>query len=635
MTNWLISADETKYDPKNYFDNYGYVDWQAHKIKYDVGDVVYIYSKLPIGRVRYKTIVEETNITFPGNDENYVRLSLIKQVNIEELSLDSLRKIGLKTIPRGPKKLDDALVNFFEKYFKGEIMWMVRAGDKGVLYDEFKKRDIIAIGWDIGDVAGLSKDEIAALLREKYKNNPEKTKQGIAKNAGTIIRFRDELEKGDYVISASPLSEKYLLGEITSDYYFSNELIEDKVDAGCKYDNLRKVRWLCEIHSDKLSECVISFLGSGTTLFAVNEVARDEILNFYLHDYKWGEETRNVIYFGAPGTGKSFNLNVDKDELIFCKSDYERVTFHPDYSYANFVGTYKPRPIINEEGKRDITYVYVPGPFMRTLVKAFKNPHRPFLLIIEEINRANVAAVFGDVFQLLDRDENKESKYDIETSEDIRDYLEYELKESINNDEDLKRYLISILNKDFSRIKIPSNMFIWATMNSADQGVFPMDTAFKRRWDFKYFGIDDDQKRIKHIKFNFNDQEISWNNLRKAINKDLLSYKINEDKLIGPFYAFNEYLDEKEFSKLTDEEKENLKKIFKNKILMYLFEDAARAHRNVLFEGAKDHEEDNLIYSEICNKFDSDGIKIFNNDIQKYYDLLNKEGKPSDSEEKE
>lgn len=499
-------------------------------------------------------------------------------------------------------------------------MWMVRAGKDAFLYDEFKNRNVVVIGWGIGDVANLTKDRIKELLREKY----DKTENGIGKDAATIIKFRDELKKGDYVVTASPSSENYLIGEITSDYYFSEELIEDKVDNYFIYNNFHKVRWLCEIHSDKLSECCISFLGSGMTLFSVNDVARDEILNFYLRDYKWDEEPRNVIYFGAPGTGKSFNLNMDKDELIFCKSDYERVTFHPDYSYANFVGTYKPRPIINEEGKRDITYEYVPGPFMRTLVKAFKNPHRPFLLIIEEINRANVAAVFGDVFQLLDRDENKESKYDIETSEDIRDYLEDKLKESIKNDKELEKYLKLILNKDFSRIKIPSNMFIWATMNSADQGVFPMDTAFKRRWDFKYFGINGHQEKIEHIKFNFNNQEISWNNLRKSINKELLSYKINEDKLIGPFYAFNEYLDEKEFSKLTEEEKEKLKKIFKNKIIMYLFEDAARARRNELFEGAKDNEEDNVIYSGICDKLEDKGIKIFCETVQKEYDGLNK-----------
>lgn len=293
---------------------------------------------------------------------------------------------------------------------------------------------------------------------------------------------------------------------------------------------------------------------------------------------------RNIIYFGAPGTGKSYNLNADKDELIEDENDYERVTFHPDYSYANFVGTYKPVP------KGDsISYEYVPGPFMRSLVKALKNPQKPFLLIIEEINRSNVAAVFGDVFQLLDRDNSNESRYSIETTEDMRNYLKQELEEV------------------FEKIKIPSNMFIWATMNSADQGVFPMDTAFKRRWDFKYFGINYNEELIEHIKIYINDQEISWNDLRKAINGELLSYRINEDKLLGPFFAFNEYIDEE----LDDEE---FKEIFKNKVIMYLFEDAAKAKRNDLFAGAR--ENNNVIYSRVCELFDEIGIEIFCDNIK-------------------
>lgn len=216
-------------------------------------------------------------------------------------------------------------------------------------------------------------------------------------------------------------------------------------------------------------------------------------------------------------------------------------------------------------------------------------PRKPFLLIIEEINRSNVAAVFGDVFQLLDRDKNNESRYSIETTEDMRNYLKSEL------------------NEDYEKIKIPSNMFIWATMNSADQGVFPMDTAFKRRWDFKYFGINYNEELIKHIKVNLNNQEISWNDLRKAINNELLSYRINEDKLLGPFFAFNEYLDEE----LSDEE---FKEIFKNKIIMYLFEDAAKAKRNDLFAGAK--ENNNVIYSRVCELFDTIGIEIFCDSIR-------------------
>ena len=300
-----------------------------------------------------------------------------------------------------------------------------------------------------------------------------------------------------------------------------------------------------------------------------------EIPKFYQNS-----EKRNIIYFGAPGTGKSHTLNEDKEELLKnLKDNYERVTFHPDYSYANFVGTYKPVP----KGE-DISYEYVPGPFMRILKKALNNPSQPFLLVIEEINRANVAATFGDIFQLLDRDENNESEYPIDLSLEAK----------------------SFINKD--KIKLPSNLFIWATMNSADQGVFPMDTAFKRRWDFKYFSIDYSQEKIENTYVILNDKKLMWNDLRKRINDELLTYKINEDKLLGPFFAFNEYQNQEILT-------ETFKDIFKSKIIMYLFEDAARSKRNDLFAGAKDDDK-YVTYSKICDVFDQKGIEIFCDNIK-------------------
>ena len=288
---------------------------------------------------------------------------------------------------------------------------------------------------------------------------------------------------------------------------------------------------------------------------------------------------RNLIYFGAPGTGKSYNLNKDKDVLLkdFPKN-YERVTFHPDYSYANFVGTYKPVP----EGE-SITYEYVPGPFMRILKKAIGAPDEPFLLIIEEINRANVAAVFGDVFQILDRNKNNESVYPIDASEDMKSYL------------------------NLDKIRLPKNLFIWATMNSADQGVFPMDTAFKRRWDFKYFSINHDEDLIDDTHVIIDGETIYWNDLRKQINDELLSYKVNEDKLMGPFFAFNEFMNQ-------EIPTETFKDIFKNKIIMYLFEDAAKPRRNELFSGAKT--KDYVTYSQICEMFDVKGLEIFCDNIK-------------------
>lgn len=308
---------------------------------------------------------------------------------------------------------------------------------------------------------------------------------------------------------------------------------------------------------------------------------------------------RNRILFGAPGTGKSFTLNHEKDALLTDGGEYERVTFHPDYSYANFVGTYKPVPHKDSEGKDAITYSYVPGPFMRTYVKALQNSKtdtpKPFLLIIEEINRANVAAVFGDVFQLLDRGDNEVSEYPIQATEDIKKYL-------------AKPDVLGGSPEDYAEIRIPDNMFIWATMNSADQGVFPMDTAFKRRWDFTYLGIDDSETGIIGKKVILGQGEyrriVEWNELRKAINAELISYKVNEDKLMGPYFISKKNLPDGEMF-----DSAAFSRIFKNKVLMYLFDDAAKQKRPSLFAGCE--EKSRTQYSKICEEFDTKGVSIF------------------------
>lgn len=332
----------------------------------------------------------------------------------------------------------------------------------------------------------------------------------------------------------------------------------------------------------------------------------------------------NMITFGAPGTGKSYWLKKQCELLtVTHKGSYERVTFYADYSHAQFVGTYKP--VTNGDG--EIEYRFVPGPFLRIYVEALKSARTkkpsPHVLLIEEINRAKVATVFGEMFQLLDRDEKGISEYSIATSEDVKAFLAEEL---------------SVDAKECEIMKLPDNMFIWATMNSADQGVFPMDTAFKRRWDFNYIGIDDeeiteDSKGVKKenikLKFILNNQEIRWNVLRRAINAKLSSNKdgirANEDKLMGPFFVkCDQYKLNATDVIASKAENDEFVSVLNEKVLMYLFEDVARTRRDELFEGMNGKGNCNK-YSDIKRVFMSEGLELFGHDFKtKYYDAEEK-----------
>lgn len=325
------------------------------------------------------------------------------------------------------------------------------------------------------------------------------------------------------------------------------------------------------------------------------------------------KKPKQRIFFGAPGTGKSYSLNKEADDQF--KEKYDRVTFHPNYSYGNFVGSFKPFPKIqytsdnqiktDEDGNviETITYDFIPGILIKVLEKAYRDMNNDFLLIIEEINRANVSAVFGDLFQLLDRDKIGNSEYKISTSKELQSYLERSNK--------IKHFDQSVIENtglNFEFLYFPKNLFIWATMNSADQGVMPLDTAFKRRWDFEYLGInkiaDENKKEFDNYYLKINSKEkVKWDIFRRNVNERLSKLNIPEDKLLGPYFISKTVLENEDLQIKTD--------IIKNKVLMYLYDDAARAHRNILFAEGK-----HATYSELCENFDENALNIFKDRIE-------------------
>ena len=270
------------------------------------------------------------------------------------------------------------------------------------------------------------------------------------------------------------------------------------------------------------------------------------------------EGGKNLIVYGAPGTGKSRMLEDEFGRAPLTR----RVVFHPEDSYFDFIGTYKPVPVYDHDDKELFTvdgrkmksgtpyidYQFVPGPFTQVLVEAWLDPANMHTLLIEELNRSNAASVFGEVFQLLDRNSGGSSEYLFEPPQELREYLNHVGIEPFIRD----------------GVGLPSNMNIVATMNSADQGVNIIDSAFKRRWNFKYLRIDIDNAVHKDAEIRYAGQNITWGIFITAVNEKLKYLRVNEDRLIGPYF-------------IKPSELHNKSAI--DKLLLYLWDDVLRHKR--------------------------------------------------------
>ena len=312
-------------------------------------------------------------------------------------------------------------------------------------------------------------------------------------------------------------------------------------------------------------------------------------------------EPLQIIYYGAPGTGKSFTIDDKTDD-----ENSVRTTFHPDSDYASFVGAYKPtmeyddihyvnsdgvvrytNPDKNREGRvhpgteKKIVYKYVPQAFLKAYVAAWSNLDTPYFLIIEEINRGNCAQIFGDLFQLLDRNNAGSSSYAIHADEDISQFLSSDNKGfAALSDEQKDAIRAFELHKDNGKTQavgqnildgklllLPPNLYIWATMNTSDQSLFPIDSAFKRRWNWKYMPIEYrplDKKTQQPInwKFKVGDNLYSWGEFLGKINPEIYTLTESSDKQMGYFFAKADNA-----TGIISED------VFLNKVLFYLWTD--------------------------------------------------------------
>lgn len=296
----------------------------------------------------------------------------------------------------------------------------------------------------------------------------------------------------------------------------------------------------------------------------------------------------NKIFYGAPGTGKSYSISLGRDEKQLI-----RTVFHPDTQYSDFVGCLKPIMLGDS-----VAYQFRPGPFTEAIVKAVSKPSTSYSLVIEEINRAAAAAVFGEIFQLLDREVDGSSTYSIDVS-----------------DPDLLSYLNQHTNGFFhnGKLKLPSNLSLLATMNSSDQAVMPMDTAFKRRWQFEYLRIDYNKASEGMLEFMVSEVEgkvlrsFRWADFARTINECLSAEHIPEDRLLG-----HRFISENELES-------NPENTLKGKLFMYLWDDVLRhGQHTVIFRDSViiDGKPEELVnFGQLVVAFEQ-GEVIFNDAVE-------------------
>lgn len=313
----------------------------------------------------------------------------------------------------------------------------------------------------------------------------------------------------------------------------------------------------------------------------VSDFEADSNIEYFAHSNNVEQSFHQIIHYGAPGTGKSHKIKAQLEGVS--KENIFRTTFHPDSDYSTFVGAYKPtkgkRPLyglnggltvrLNDGGDLSedvITYKFIPQAFLNAYMRAYQTEDKVYL-IIEEINRGNCAQIFGDLFQLLDRDENGKSEYTIKADADLKSFLEEEL------------------GKDNPGIKdgelcLPSNLYIYATMNTSDQSLFPIDSAFKRRWDWEYEPI-----KYKNIgwKIVIDGTDYSWVSFQRIVNEKILRANSSEDKMLGDYFV------NPSDGVITD-------KVLLNKILFYLWNDVCKDGEGDIF---KVGEAEDISFSEL------------------------------------
>ena len=536
QTHIAISGEQMNMFPYLMADGYfkcNYDDRDEQLKKYFITQIpLYIYKD----NISYLSDGEESGIVFDGNESRCVRASIVR----------SRRKEQADQVQLSLTTIDDSDFVTFRK--------MLHTGDYLVLLKHKEKLFYDCIGIKAADE---TKGEYhLSVLNNKFYKLPTNTKVDIKK----LIEIKDsKIEKRDFTIQelGSILFEMYSNAEdkmqVASIHIFGIKYGKNIIDKEFRAPDIIKAAGLNESYSTELQKALNIYrcLNKNSYGISISDGDEPEKAEKISGVRKTGAE--NILLYGVPGAGKSYEIKTK-----YCSDEkyMERVVFHPDYMYSDFVGQILPRVEKDEAGNDRLKYIFTPGPFTKMLKKAENDPENYYYLVIEELNRGNAPAIFGEIFQLLDRKDEDEFPAE-EVGESEYGISNYEVAKEVYKDEK-------------HPIRIPSNMYILATMNTADQNVFTLDTAFQRRWNMRQ--IENNFEKSSHSKDIIAGTKVSWGAFATVINDMVIDINVDmassEDKRLGTYFAKKKELEVSRFPE---------------KVLKYLWDDAFKMDKIAIF----------------------------------------------------
>ena len=536
QTHIAISGEQMNMFPYLMADGYfkcNYDDRDEQLKKYFITQIpLYIYKD----NISYLSDGEESGIVFDGNESRCVRASIVR----------SRRKEQADQVQLSLTTIDDSDFVTFRK--------MLHTGDYLVLLKHKEKLFYDCIGIKAADE---TKGEYhLSVLNNKFYKLPTNTKVDIKK----LIEIKDsKIEKRDFTIQelGSILFEMYSNAEdkmqVASIHIFGIKYGKNIIDKEFRAPDIIKAAGLNESYSTELQKALNIYrcLNKNSYGISISDGDEPEKAEKISVVRKTGAE--NILLYGVPGAGKSHEIKTK-----YCSDEkyMERVVFHPDYMYSDFVGQILPRVEKDEAGNDRLKYIFTPGPFTKMLKKAENDPENYYYLVIEELNRGNAPAIFGEIFQLLDRKDEDEFPAE-EVGESEYGISNYEVAKEVYKDEK-------------HPVRIPSNMYILATMNTADQNVFTLDTAFQRRWNMRQ--IENNFEKASHSKDIIAGTKVSWGAFATVINDMVIDINVDmassEDKRLGTYFAKKKELEVSRFPE---------------KVLKYLWDDAFKMDKTAIF----------------------------------------------------